>query len=419
MKNKFLSTLAIFAMLFTACDKPVDPPATDPEPEAPEVIDEFLTANPEGETGLEFSIVAEEAWTVEGEETYSWISVSPASGTGSGKLTFVIEANETDAERSAIYAVTEGEFQTYEIMITQAKKESNVNDDDLAFLKAIVEGNMLGEETPTVGNWYTVEATFPGITLEDKDGKLFITRIDGAPFTDLPTVMKLPEVTHINIGDNVALTGKFLPTEWDTPKAVFIRLAKSKVTGTIPAGLAASPVLVELYCDGCDLYGALPHDWASKTLKVVILANYSAPADTIEPATTEDNTGLGYMVPASLDVVLNHYNDAGELDNNPMYWHDKTQFKLGGVKERNWVGFENGWGQARYEKYDSTAVAGDKTTWSDYRLLVGDVAGGDGWAHYFSNVGYPGRLGGVPAQMMTWNQTDADAYTAKCKEARN
>lgn len=262
-----------------------------------------------------------------------------------------------------------------------------------------VEGNMLGDQTPTITNWKAVPAdAFPGITLEvpegSSDGLMCVTRIYNPPFTDLPTTLDLPELTWFDLEDHRGtedptarpLYGKKLPTTWNTPKLTYINTAFASLTGTIPQGLAESPVLNQIYIDGCDYYGALPHDWASTTLEVFI-AN-------------QGNEKLGYMVPAQLDVILNQYDGGGNLINQ---CNDRTQFKLmnGG---NNFIGFEEGWGQERYEKYDNDAEVGNLTVWSDHRLLQDD------WAWYFSDIA------SVPKEMKVWNQADADAYTASCEQ---
>jgi hypothetical protein len=417
MKKSSFSLLAVamFCMCMSACEK--QNPEPKPQQKAPEVKQEYLNANPEGQADLTYAVSivkdwTDSTWSIAAEEKYDWIEVSPKNAKGNATVTFTVTANQTDKERSAIFDVTAGEYKTCEIMISQAKMESNVSEDDLDFLKAIVEGKMLGESTPSIDNWYEVDpGAFPGINMVDKDGKLYIEKLDGAPLTDFPVKMHLSELTDIMVTDDVALVGKRLPVDWDTPKLVFIDLKNDKLTGPVPDGLAASPALVEIYCDGCNFFGALPHDWSSKTLKVVLFANYGTPKDAADPTITEDNPGLGYIIPASLDVLLNNYDASGNLDNSPMHWHDKTQFKIGGVKEQTWLGFEKGWGQVRYEKYDADAVSGDLATWSDHRLLYDD------WAWYFSNIGYPERAGGVPKVMLEWDQTAADAYTAKCEAA--
>jgi hypothetical protein len=91
--------------------------------------------------------------------------------------------------------------------------------------------------------------------------------------------------------------------------------------------------------------------------------------------------------------------------------------KLGGAFTLQYVGFEKGWGQARYEKYDENAVVGDTSVWSDKRLLVGN-GDDNSWAWYFSNMGYEGEIyqEDIPRVMLDWNQDDADAFTAWAKE---
>ena len=99
--------------------------------------------------------------------------------------------------------------------------------------------------------------------------------------------------------------------------------------------------------------------------------------------------------------------------------------KVGGVKEGHWLGFEKGWGQARYELFDPDAVKGDKTVWSDWRLLIGKIVDGDDtntWASGFSNMGYAAESGYktyIPKEMLDWDQSVADAFTAAAKAAHD
>lgn len=405
--------ITLTCLILTGCD-------STPEPEKeneliiPEMTKDFVSANPSGEDNLSYEIIIKDdwpstTWSIISVDSYDWISVSPSTGTGNGTVLFNVEQNLTEKERSAYFNVVVSEYKTYEILVSQGVMDYNVNEDDLEFLRTLVDGSMLGEETPDIDNWHQVSAgAFPGITMIDLGGQLFIERIDGTPFVDFPEKMHLSELNHISVTDRGELNGKRLPSDWHTPKLVFINMKGNRLTGPIPDGLAASPMLVELYLDDNNFFGALPHIWASETLKVVILANYATPASE-DAGETTDNPGLGYIVPRSLDVLLNNYNESGDLDNHPMFWHDKTQFKLGGVAERNWLGFEKGWGQKRYEEYDESAQVGNISVWSDHRLLIDD------WAWFFTNVGHTSQLGGIPRTMMDWDQDAADAYTALCE----
>ena len=224
----YLMSVAIIGLSMSACTKQTPDP--EPEPTPPKVKQESLSATPVGQTDLTLALTVakdwtDSTWTIAAEETYDWIDVTPKTGKGNATLTFNVTANKADKERLAAFNVTAGKFKTYEILISQAKMEYNVNATDLEFLKAVVEGKMLGESTPVIDNWYQVDAgAFPGINMIDKDGKLYIEKLDGAPLTDLPAKMHLPELTHIFVTDAVGLNGKRLPTDWDTPKLVFINL---------------------------------------------------------------------------------------------------------------------------------------------------------------------------------------------------
>ena len=123
-----------------------------------------------------------------------------------------------------------------------------------------------------------------------------------------------------------------------------------------------------------------------------------------------------------------------EKSKDPLYHNDLNMIQLGGqVKSSNawyegdqWLGFEKGWGQKRYERFDPAAVVGDLTTWSDDRALTKgtdeEVAEGglrnpygetdskyiDSWGGWWQCV-----ITTIPKEMHDWNQADADYFTAE------
>jgi len=421
MKKNLLKLLAVLAAVLVlplSCKKPAPTPEPEPEPEpdVPAKVESNLTIAPSGgEATIDFR--ATDAWTVEKDENYKWISYSPASGAAGEKLTitFTADANDSGRERSAVFYVMQGKNTLCEIFISQAKMAIPIGAGDYEFLKAIVDGQMLGADTPTVDDWYSFDAdnfSAPGINLVNKDGLWYVSSIDGAPLTDFPEKMDLPELEVIYLQNQVGLAGKMLPKEWNTPKLLDIRLSHTQMTGTIPAGLAASPILNQLYFDDTDFYGALPHNWASTVLEVALVGSINNANSPIEEPWTDNQCPyLGYMVPASLDVILN---------SNRVAQTDKTQMKVGGVREGHWIGFEEGWGQERYEYFDPAAVVGDKTVWSDWRLLIGQAEKDpDVWAWYFSNMGYTDFRISIPKKMLVWDQSVADAFTEAAKIAHD
>ena len=93
---------------------------------------------------------------------------------------------------------------------------------------------------------------------------------------------------------------------------------------------------------------------------------------------------------------------------------------------QQWKGFENGWGQKRYEKFDPNAVDGDKTTWSDFRPLTAgtdeEIAPGglrnplgeyEAWLIDSWNGWWQCIITQIPKEMHEWNQAEADAFTAE------
>ncbi len=440
---KKLAHIAILAALTLAACTPNTEQNISPQFNTPaEVIEEVLTANPIGHPAessdksmlLEMYFEADGAWRVEPAQEFGWIEVTTTSGEGNSTLVFAVEANESTEGRSAEFSIwetftatntdqittdepTTQEIKTYTIVVEQGIIESNLAEGTLNFLYAIVSGQMLGDQTPKVDNWANVDAIFTGFTFEAMaDGKLEIISIDHAPFVDMPAVMNLPELTNFNISDQPELKGKMLPAEWNTPLLTYCNIAGCGLTGPLPEGFASTtPKLQTVFFNGNNIYGALPHTWAAganggtgvlECLIGTANKNNVGASATLPIVHLEDNPYMGYMVPATCDVKLNRWKN-----NNPELGHDnpsrdKTQMKLGGCTEQNYVGFEKGWGQERYVKYGGGA-ASNLATWSDHRLLC------DEWESYFSNLGYPDMAETVPHVMKDWDQAAADAWTAE------
>ena len=430
---KWFGVLTLALFMAASCGKEKEPEEQKEDPNKPEEVtvpdkkDVNLTVGPAGSTTLTTDIEAYADWTVSADENYKWISVSPVSGSkGKTTLTFAVSPNTEEGakERSASFAVFQGTAVIYDIFVVQASPESKVAEGDLQFLQAIVAGKLMGEDTPNITDWVTAEdaelTAFPGLVFgNDDNGKITVVEIkEEAPFVAFPEVMRLPNVERIRQNNNSKLAGTLFPKEWDTPKLKHIALSHTKMTGPICDGFAASPVLAEIYFDDTDFYGALPHIWASKVLEVALISTARNCTFTGEDPYEGDTECpyLGYIVPATLDVILNSERTAQG---------DKTQMKVGGVKEGHWLGFEKGWGQVRYELFDENAEKGNKEIWSDWRLLIGKIIDGDDtntWAWYFSSMGYAAEAGYktyIPKKMLDWDQAVADKFTAAAKAAHD
>ena len=430
---KWFGVLALALLTVASCKQKDDPKEPEDDPKNPDEVivpdkkDVNLTVGPGGSTTLTTDIEAYADWTVSADENYKWISVSPTSGSkGKTTLTFAVSANTEEGakERSASFAVFQGKAVIYDIFVVQASPESKVAEGDLQFLQAIVNGKLFGEDTPNITDWVTAEdaelTAFPGLVFgNDDNGKITVVEIkEEAPFVAFPEVVNLPNVERIRQNNNSKLAGTLFPKEWNTPKLKHIALSHTKMTGPICDGFAASPVLAEIYFDDTDFYGALPHIWASKVLEVALISTARNCTFTGEDPYEGDTECpyLGYIVPATLDVILNSERTAQG---------DKTQMKVGGVKEGHWLGFEKGWGQVRYELFDENAEKGNKEIWSDWRLLIGKIIDGDDtntWAWYFSSMGYSAEAGYktfIPKKMLDWDQTVADKFTAAAKAAHD
>lgn len=419
-KNVIFAILAMAAVLPLSCNKP-EPTPTDPEkkPDPIETQAKDLTAPSKGgEVTLDITVDGD--WTLEADEKYKWISATPTSGTGDATLTFTAGQNDSGRERSAMYYVMVGKETAYEIMIAQPKFEIPLGEGDYYFLKQIVDNNWLGEVTPQIEDWYGFtgeEFNGTGIYLSNLDGKWYIVEINfdpkDIPMCGWPDKCELSQLQRLRIWDSTygaTLKGVEISPVWNTPKLEYACLSHTKMTGVIPDGFAASPLLNQIYFDDTDFYGALPHIWASKVLEVCLLGtanNCTFKGDDPYEGDTECPY-LGYMMPASLDVVM---------CNEIAAQTDVTQLKVGGVKERHYLGFEEGWGQRRYETFDPAAVKGDTKTWSMDRLMIPHGAEKD-WLWFVSNMGFTPEENyktHIPFKMLVWDQSVADAFTAEAR----
>lgn len=386
-------------------------------------IEEIFTLNPDGkaEDAVSYNIEAEGTWIIEAAEEYDWITITPTSGEGNATLTIAATENSTGKERSAEFIVKESfmptnanklgdaaeakDITTYSLFVTQGKQESNLGEGTYEFIRAIVDNKLLGANTPEVDNWYNVDESFTGITMENVEGKLHIVQLSGNHFTGLPETMNLPELESISMRG--AQLDCHLPKEWNTPRLTYLNMAVCKLRGPIPDGLASTtPRLVQVFLDQNNLYGALPHDWAAgiNTLEVVILNNHSNKDVGTKYYDSKDNSALGYLVPKSLDVRMNNIDEDGNNLNGSDGSHqqgDYTQLKLGGVFEGNFMGYEAGWGQHRAEAAGEMV---DEYTWSLWRVLWDSPFG-------HSNMGYDNKMQAIPTLMVTWDEAAAKAWT--------
>ena len=204
--------------------------------------------------------------------------------------------------------------------------------------------------------------------------------------------MSLRELTFFSCNGIAGLNGKTLPKTWNTPKVEYINVAWSHMVGNLPEGLASTtPKLVQFFMDNNDFSGAWPHFWA---------AGVNGGTGELEVMIGNGgNNGMGYMIPATMDVALNAWKD----DSNWDAGHDNTQgdkVQLKVSDSGKYVGFEKGWGQQRYIKYAGGA-AEDTATWSEKRYIYTDTPGG--WTVIPASI---------PTVMLDWDQAAADAFTA-------
>ena len=471
---KFFMYSAMAVAVVAACTKdPVtnaddkkpgeeNPGNTDqPDAKADRELEEAsLEATPVGDT-LTFDLTADAAWTIAADEC-DWITVEPASGeAGEATVTFYVEPNQDGKDRSVSFFVNAAETEThkagdiYEVFISQVKMEYSVAEKDMAFLQWMIDNKVYGDATPSP-DWFNFNPEgFVGLSFgQDAAGKWFVQAVDfrasaetpsSTLFNSFPPTMDLPNLeriyincTHDGINANTpsamneevkcALKGSEFPTEWNTPALRQCHLECTGMQGVIPASFAeTTPGMVTLFFRHNDFYGALPQKWAAKGMEQLALTYLGRAWDC---------PNMGYLVPAEADCILN-----SEKDKNHGLHNDWNIIQYGGqvtdtkdwFVSAQWKGFENGWGQKRYERFDPAAVAGKKDVWSDYRPYTNsanadEVANGglrnpnnesdgkyiDAWGGWYHCV-----ITAIPHEMHEWNQADADAFTAEmAKRAR-
>lgn len=428
-----LALMAVF-MVFSCTKVPGDGvpdgggnPGGDVNDEVEVEYAETLVAPPAGDT-LAFDVDLDGDWKIVPVGSSEWVSVKVSSGAGSTETAFIVKVNETGEERSMAFSVMTGEEESFRLLIRQSPMVMPLNPGELEFLKWLVDNEAYGENTPEVKSWFIFDPKdFPCINFDvDSEGKYYITDIDmrasednaGMLFNSFPPEIRLQQITSIYINYtamgtgmadvNCPLKGSEFPSVWDCPKLERVHLECVGMVGVIPQSFADLPSLRGFFVRSCDLYGALPQKWASDKFESVVIGfNGSA-----------DCPNLGYMVPAQLDIILNSDKP------NDGFHNDRNEYKLGGYRE-NWVGYEEGWGQERYERFDSSARKGNMTEWSSYRIVskgteeenavggirnplgTSDVKFIDSWESYYTNV-Y-----GINREMVKWNQAEAEAYTAE------
>lgn len=419
-------------------------PVVDDQPEVeeplPGIFTEYLVAPPKGDT-LEFDLDldVEQEWEIVRSDSSDWVTLDITTGKGPELLAFVVSTNYEDQERAIAFSVMVEQEEVLKIVLSQPKRKFPIHDGDMEFLKHIVDTKGYGDNTPEITDWYDFNGEgFPYILFDtDTEGRFYIREISfrGSStdpsenfFSSFPSTVNLQncESIYVNCTNDgtepstmtgwvkSSLRGSEFPTEWNCPKLWRLHLECVGMQGVISPSLAALPVLEQLFIRCCDVYGALPHDWASPVLCNLIIGYGGSGSDC---------PNMGYLVPAQFDIILNSSLTltAGERR------RDKGGIHLAG-SYANWLGYEEGWGQERYEKFDPDAQIGNLSEWSSYRGLTSEdnpsqvEAGGlrnptgsdnswyiDSWPWYYQ------RMSNQPKEMLRWSQSDADAYTEEAR----
>ena len=155
MKLKYFipSLVAVVAAIFTGCSKDNDPTYLD----AIKVSQSYVALSTNGGS-TSIDIQAKGSWTVSGAP--EWLSVSPASGTGDGSITF--SAGEGEGRTCSVSITCEGETQIVNVIqgittiSTATCAEVLAGPDNKTYQ---VTGTVTSIVNTTYGNWYLNDGT--------------------------------------------------------------------------------------------------------------------------------------------------------------------------------------------------------------------------------------------------------------------
>ena len=155
MKLKYFipSLVAVVAAIFTGCSKDNDPTYLD----AIRVSQSYVALSTNGGS-TSIDIQAKGSWTVSGAP--EWLSVSPASGTGDGSITF--SAGEGEGRTCSVSITCEGETQIVNVIqgittiSTATCAEVLAGPDNKTYQ---VTGTVTSIVNTTYGNWYLNDGT--------------------------------------------------------------------------------------------------------------------------------------------------------------------------------------------------------------------------------------------------------------------
>lgn len=370
-----------------------------------------------------------------GESAVFYLPIRPCEFAANSTLSIQVNDVYTDVTIAEDVEIFGGKMKTVNVDYAGVVDNgSTFEEGTKAFLEHIIATEGYGLSTPTTLKNFA-PAQYPGINFaQDGSGAYYIREIyyfgtGTGIFSSFPSTINLPncEQIYINCTDDgtdaatmadwmkCSLKGSELPTTWNCPKMWRVHLECTGMTGVISDSFAALPNLAVIFFRCNDFYGALPHNWASTKFERIGFTYNGASADS---------PNLGYVLPASLDVILNSEKP------NPPREGDLNMIQIcGSLNAANWVGFEKGWGQKRYVKFGG-GTQDDLDTWSDYRMLTegsaDEIAPGglrnpnnatdpkfiDSWG---AGAWWLNRYEAIPKVMVEWNQADADAYTAAAK----
>ena len=153
LKYFFPFFVAVVAAMFTSCSEDNDPTYFDEI----RVSQSYVSLNPQGGS-TSIDIMAKGNWTV--SEVPEWLTVTPASGTGNGTITF--SADEGEGRTAEVLITCEGKVQRINIIQGIATVSNATCAEVLAGPDSKtyrVTGTVTKIVNTTYGNWYLNDGT--------------------------------------------------------------------------------------------------------------------------------------------------------------------------------------------------------------------------------------------------------------------
>ena len=279
-----------------------------------------IEAPVEGGT-FEVTVTTNTEWTV-ATPSVDWVSVSPASGKGDGKIVVTVQPTNLYETRATEIAVESKQLPLpFAISVKQdALAYTAHQKDSLALVKLFdafggadkMKSDRAWDLSKPINEWY-------GVTLTE-DGRVSVLKFLKGTVTEdwtLPAAIgELTELTDLRFVD-CKVVGAIPEEIYSLTKLTTLYLTNNKVTGTLSAQIANLTELTNIYIDqNPDLGGSLPAEIG----QLVKLVNLNISKTAFSGAIPESVTNL--------DALKNFMAYSTKLSEVPDFWDQLASLEL-------------------------------------------------------------------------------------------